>query len=79
MTQLVREPTRNEYLLELLISDVPKVSASFLHSTAGHKAVLIKIPLPKNVEARVSRTVWCLQKTDWKKLEVELTDFDLGN
>ena len=39
----------------------------------------IKIPLPKNVEARVSRTVWCLQKADWKNLKVGLTDFDWEN
>ena len=76
LSQLVREPTRNEYLLDLAISDVPKASASVLHAVADHRATLVRVPLPAAVEAQSTRIVWSLDKADWANLERGMAGFD---
>ena len=47
--QLVREPTRNAYLLDLFITDLPGCESEVLPAIADHRAVLTKLPLPKIV------------------------------
>ena len=76
MSQLVREPTRNDYLLDLAICDIPGAEAKVLSKIADHQAVRIDIPMPVIKEVCVSRTVWCLQKANWKELKKELVEVD---
>jgi len=74
--QLVREPTRKEYLLDLALTDLPKSSAEVLPLIADHKGVLVKLPLPAFLEMQTTRTVWQLSKANWKALEADLRHFD---
>ena len=74
--QIVRAPTRKEYLLDLAITDIPKATASVLPCIADHSAILVKLPLPEVLEKSFTRTVWNLRKPEWKKLEQELDAFN---
>ena len=74
--QIVREPTRKEYLLDLAITDIPKSTATVLPLIAGHNVVLVKLPLPEVLEKSFTRTVWDLRKAEWSEIEHELTVFD---
>ena len=74
--QIVREPTRKEYLLDLAITDIHKATASVLPCIADHNAILVKLPLPEVLEKSFTRTVWDLRKAEWKKLEQELDAFN---
>ena len=59
--QLVKEPTRNEYLLDLVITDMVGSSASVLSKIADHQAVLVKLPIPEVTEMAMTREVWKLK------------------
>ena len=76
MSQLVREPTRNEYLLDLVITDICKCSVNVLPCIADHNALLVKLPMPEVLEKSIKREVWILEEADWKKLKEELGNYD---
>ena len=76
LNQLVREPTRQEYLLDLILTDIPSCSITVLPYIADHKGVLVKLPLPEVLESSVAREVWLLTKADWSKLRKELLAYD---
>ena len=74
--QIVREPTRKKYLLDLAITDIPKSTATVLPLIADHSAVLVKLPIPEVLEKSFTRTVWDLKRAEWSKIEHELNVFD---
>ena len=37
---------------------------------------MVKIPSPKFLESKTTRTVWCLPKADWNSLDAALQGFD---
>jgi len=74
--QLVKEPTRKQYLLDLAITDLPKSSATVLPLIADHKGVLVKLPLPEFLEVQNTRMAWQLSRANWKALERDLRAFD---
>jgi len=76
MSQLVREPTRNDYLLDLACTDVHKSSAKVMPYLSDHKSVLVTLPLPEILEKNVKREVWDLTKADWTNLKKQLQDYD---
>ena len=63
-------------MLDWIITDIPKATASVLPCIADHNAILVKLPLPEVLEKTFTRTVWDLRKADWKKLEQELDAFN---
>ena len=69
MTQLVREPTRGEYLLDLACTDIHNSTASVHPVIADHKAVLIKLPLPVMLEQIERREIWILKQVNWTILK----------
>ena len=71
-TQLVREPTRQEYLLDLVITDIVGASTIVCPSIADHKGVKIKLPVPEVKETVVKRMVWHMASADWRGIEAEL-------
>ena len=75
LVQLVHEPTRKEYLLDLAITIVG-ASVSVLPYIADHKAIQVKLPIPEVKEVAVERTVWLLKLANWQALENELGDID---
>ena len=76
LVQLVRKPTRQEYLLDLFISDMPECRISVLPSIADHCAVLGEVPLLQVSVKTVSRYSWKLGEAKWDDLEVELQSID---
>ena len=59
--QAVREPTRKEYLLDLVLTDVQGSSTTVLNYIADHKGVSIKLPIAAVLETSVEREVWHLK------------------
>ena len=76
MTQLVREPTRYEYLLDLAWSDIHNNSASVHPCIADHKALLMKLPLPMVLEKSEQHEVWILKEADWTQFKRDLDEYD---
>ena len=66
--QLVREPTRDEYLLDFVLTDVDGSRSMVEHAIADHKATytLMKIPVPAS-KAFV-RSVWHFKGAHWDNL-----------
>ena len=76
LLQLVREPTRQEYLLDLFCTDIAGSSVTVMPYIADHKRILAKLPLPVVLESVVEREVWLLKKANWAELKLELQAFD---
>jgi len=76
MTQIVREPTRGEYLLDSACTDIHDSDASVHSCISDHKAVLIKLPLPVILEQAESREVWILKEANWTELQKDLHQYD---
>ena len=74
--QLVKEPTRNEYLLDLAITDMVGSSASVLSKIADHQAVLVKLPIPEVKEVAMTHEVWKLKNAKWTDLKEDLEKAD---
>ena len=74
LSQIVREPTRKNNLLDLVLTSMPDISkASVLSSISDHRAVLVEVSLevPKSIE--IEREVWIYQKADWQGLKDALS------
>ena len=75
LSQLVREPTRYDYLLDLVLTDVADTRVRVLPAIADHKAVRVDIPMTAIMETEITRKVWQLKSANWAGLEQELEDF----
>ena len=69
LSQIVREPTREQNLLYLAICDLVGATATVLPKIADHKGVRVDVPMTVINEVGISRTVWHLKSADWDKLE----------
>jgi len=76
LSQLVREPTRNDYLLDLVLTDIPKCSSKVMPYIADHRGVMVKLPTPEVLERSVAREVWILKKANWRDLEDDLGKYN---
>ena len=65
--QIVKEPTRNDYLLDLAITDIVGAKVHVLPQIADHNAVKIVLPYPDIKEETLTHTVWHLKNANWKK------------
>ena len=74
--QIVREPTRNEYLLDLVCTDIVGASATVLPYIADHAAVQVRLHIPEIKETKMERIVWDISKANWKDLEAEREAMD---
>ena len=68
LKQLVREPTREENLLDLVLTSSREVQCSVLGKVADHKLVqaCLKLPVPR--EETVHRLVWNFAQASWENL-----------
>ena len=74
LTQIVKEPTRKNNLLDLVLTSAPELTkATVLASISDHRAVFIdvKLEVPESIE--VEREVWCFNKANWKGLKKALS------
>jgi hypothetical protein len=76
LRQIVRGPTRGEYLLDLVITDLDEVKYKLLHKFADHKALWITLRLPVPKTASFERTVWHFRDADWEGMQAVLAHTD---
>jgi hypothetical protein len=74
--QAVKEPTRQQYLLDLVLLDIHGSKVSVVNYIADHAGVLVKLPYKEILENSIEREVWHLQQANWKDLESQLGAFD---
>ena len=70
--QLVKEPTRSEYLLDVAFTDLPESKAKIFPSIADHKGILLSVKLPMPKTLKVNRKVWHFRNAAWHNLKCTL-------
>ena len=78
MWQAVHEPTRNEYLLDLVRTDIQNAKTTITPAISDHKGVMTKLPFAEVLEASVEREVWNLSRARWDELKKALSCFNWG-
>ena len=77
LQEKVRKPTRGNYLLDLLLTDIPTgVSCSVLPRISDHNSVLSKFALRVDQLASKTQRTWLFDKADWHGLLAELDATD---
>ena len=78
MRQLVREPTRGKYLLDLVLTDVPDCTARPCAAVADHKGVLTQVTFKIKETATHKREVWQFGDADWERIasNIQETSWD---
>ena len=76
LRQIVTKPTREDHLLDLVLTNIPGVRTKVLPSIADHKLVVAELPFKVPEQAVISRTVWRYAKADWVRMRSELEESD---
>ena len=76
LRQIVTKPTREDHLLDLVLTNIPGVRTKVLPSIADHKLVVAELPFKVPEQAVISRTVWRYAKADWVRMRSELKESD---
>ena len=74
LRQLVKEPTRGKYILDLVLTDVPDCSAKPCAAVADHNGVLTQVKFKIPETASHEREVWHFSDADWERLESNIED-----
>ena len=79
LRQLVTEPTRGKYLLDLVLTDVPDSTAWPCAAVADHKGVLTQVKFQIPETASHQRDVWHFREADWERMDnnIQETNWDL--
>jgi exonuclease III len=76
LRQMMRRPTRGDYLLDLVITDIDSVSVSICPKIADHAVLLVRQNLSPPECFSHSRKVWSFSKADWEGLKHDLAAAD---
>jgi len=76
LRQLVSEPTRGDYLLDLCLSTSADVQAQVKSKIADHACILAKVPDAVEKRDLAPRLIWKLDDADWPTIQKHLRDFD---
>ena len=76
LRQLVKEPTRNEYLLDLCLSDLKQVQVQIKPKIADHHALLATVKCTSFVHRISQRQVWHFKGAAWQNIRCEVKEFD---
>ena len=76
LRQLVKEPTRGEYLFDLLFTDLDELRYRSSPKIADHSVLLGTLPLPVPQEVAQTRTVWQFAAAEWECLKCDLARLD---
>ena len=69
ITQCVHQPTRGDYLLDLVLSDMPDCTAtSVLPPITDHRVVLTKVMVDQPTQRVIDRHVWHFRQANWAQL-----------
>ena len=76
MQQMIKEPIRRQYLLDLYLSDIAGIKVKVGPQIADHKMIIAKIPLPDIQSLEITRERFNLKKGRWKDLNDTLLSVD---
>jgi len=76
LQQLVREPTRYEYLLDLFLTDVAGAKVRVGPIIADHNFLLASNPLQEISDLQFSRSRFSISRVSWPTLRSALSDID---
>ena len=76
LRQVVRQPTRGEYLLDLVLTDVLDCQAKPCAAVADHRGVLTKVKFTIPETASHQREAWYYTDADWDRLTSNIEDTD---
>ena len=76
LKQLIREPTRDDYLLDLVMTDIPNVACETGSKIADHRYVIARFTGRVPTTVAVQRTVWNYGRADWQLLQDRLDAHD---
>ena len=76
LVQQIGGPTRNEYLLDLLLSDIHGISNKILHAIADHRSIMASVPFKLQVVREIRRSGWVYNKAKWQALIEALVAYD---
>ena len=80
LRQTVREPTRGDYLLDLVLTDLETLASTrVLGTIADHRAVLCKPSVSTESAKILERTVWKYECADWEALNEIFAQTDWRN
>ena len=80
LKQLVSDPTRGNYLLDIVLADVGEMlKVSVLSSLADHRVVCMDMNVVIARTCGISREVWNLQRADWNGLKFALKQCQCGS
>ena len=75
MHQIVREPTRENYLLDLFLTDIADTKIEVGPKIADHKFLFAQIPFPELSSLNICRKRFNLRRAKWKDLKDALKNF----
>ena len=70
--QCVSTPTRGDYLLDLVLTDLDQCKTEVIAPVADHRGILAKIALPSPKELKITREVWHFKGAAWSNLRCAL-------
>ena len=78
LKQLVKTPTREENLLDLVMTDLlgTTVTVGQQFKTGDHRWILATVPMAIPTTERVERKVWNYRAADWDRLNDTLAEVD---
>ena len=73
LKQMVQNPTRANYLLDLVLTDMPElVNCTIVDGVADHRNVLFTVCLPPVTCSPIARTVWLFKFANWNAMRSRL-------
>ena len=76
LQQKVKQPTWEDHLLDLALTDIPGVVAKTLPALADHKLLVAEVRFRVPEQILVSRPVWLHTQADWERMRQLLEDTD---
>ena len=76
LRQLIKEPTREDNLLDLVLTNTEAATCSVQPKVADHKLLEVCLHLPVPRQEAVTRVVWDFRKAKWQELKQGLQNVD---
>ena len=73
LRQEVKQPTRGEYLLDLLLTNSDALKCRVLPMVVDHNALWFTLPLPAPRSSTLTRVVWQYKSAGWEGMKQALT------
>ena len=70
--QLVQQPTRNEYLLDLVLTNLDVVKVRLGPKLSDHFSLLVKVADAVEMRELPSRKIWQFSKADWSQVKASI-------